>query len=116
MLDTDTDHRLISSARVEGTTVYDRYAKKMGTIHSIMLDKASGHAEYATLLFGGFIGLGARVYPVPWGMLRYDPELKGYMIDLRREDVEAAPYIALDKADRPQEMPEPAYRHWDQYI
>lgn len=116
MLETDTERRLISSARVEGTAVYDRYANKMGSIHSIMLDKVSGQAEYATLTFGGFMGLGARVYPIPWGMLRYDPELKGYCLDLRREDIEAAPYITLDKADRPQEVAEPAYRHWDQYM
>ena len=116
MLETDTDHHLISSARVEGTAVYDRYANKTGSIHSIMIDKVSGQAEYATLLFGGFMGIGARVYPIPWSMLRYDRDQKGYVLDLRREDIEAAPYITLDKADRPQEVPEPAYRHWDQYM
>lgn len=116
MLETDTDHHLISSARVEGTAVYDRYAKKTGTIHSVMIDKLSGQAEYAVLLFGGFMGLGARAYPIPWSMLSYDRDLKGYSLDLKREDIEAAPYITLDKADRPQEVPEPAYRHWDQYM
>lgn len=116
MLDTDTDHRLVSSARVEGTAVFDRYANKIGSIHSIMLDKVSGQAEYATLLFGGFLGMGHRAYPIPWGMLNYDRGLRGYLLDLKREDIEAAPYITLDKADRPHEVPEPAYRHWDQYM
>lgn len=116
MLDVDTQHRLISSARVEGTAVYDRRAQKIGSIHSIMIDKLSGQAEYAVLLFGGIWGFGSRAYPIPWPMLRYDREQGGYMLDLTREDVEAAPYISLDKADRPQEMPEPAYRHWDQYM
>ncbi|PAX09292.1 PRC-barrel domain-containing protein [Sphingomonas lenta] len=116
MLDTDTDHHLIASTRVEGTAVYDRYAKKVGTVHAIMIDKVSGQAEYATLLFGGFMGMGARAYPIPWAMLKYDRDLRGYCIDVRREDIEAAPYITLDKADRPHEVPEPAYRHWDQYM
>ncbi|MBR0553017.1 PRC-barrel domain-containing protein [Stakelama marina] len=110
------DHSLISSARVEGTAVYDRRAKKVGTIHSILIDKVSGQARYAVLSFGGFMGLGSRVYPLPWDLLVYDPELKGYGLTVTQEDVEAAPYMALDKADRPHEIPEPAYRHWDEYL
>lgn len=116
MIEADTDHRLISSTRVEGTAVYDRRAQKIGSVHSIMLDKQSGQAEYAVLTFGGIWGFGARAYPLPWSMLRYDKEVGGYMIDLTREQVEAAPFITLDRADRPQEVPEPAYRHWDQYM
>ncbi|WNO53863.1 PRC-barrel domain-containing protein [Stakelama saccharophila] len=110
------DHSLISSARVEGTAVYDRRAEKIGTIHSVMIDKVSGQVRFAILSFGGIFGIGARVYPLPWALLDYDPKLRGYSLSVTREDVEAAPYMALDKADRPHEVPEPAYRHWDEYL
>lgn len=110
------DHQFISSTRVEGTPVFDRRAAKIGTIHSVMIDKVTGEAKFAVLTFGGFLGLGARVYPLPWSVLTFDPEVRGYMLPVTREDIEAAPYMALDKADRPHEMPEPAYRHWDQYM
>lgn len=110
------DHNLISSARIEGTPVFDRRAEKIGTIHSVMIDKATGQTSHAVLSFGGFLGIGSRVYPLPWEMLRFDPELRGYGLEVTREEVEAAPYMTLDGTDRPHQVPEPAYRHWDQYL
>ncbi len=49
-------------------------------------------------------------------MLAYDPALHGYSVEITREDVESAPYMELDKADRPIETAEPVYRHWDSFI
>ena len=111
-----TNHNLISSLRVEGTPVFDRRGEKIGSIHSIMIDKTSGQAAYALMSFGGFLGFGNRIYPIPWAMLTYDRDLHGYYVGITREDIEAAPYMGLDKADRPFEAPEPVYRHWDQYL
>jgi sporulation protein YlmC with PRC-barrel domain len=112
----DTAHRLISSNRIEGTPVFDRYGKKIGTIHSVMIEKQSGQVAYAVLTFGGFLGLGSRAYPLPWSMLTYEREQHGYCVELRREDVESAPYMTLDQADRPHTSQEPVYRHWDEYL
>ena len=112
----DRRHDLISSLKVEGTPVFDRHAEKIGTIHSIMLDKVSGQVAYAVLSFGGFLGFGSRVYPLPWSMLTYDPQLHGYYVGVSREDVEGAPYMEVDKADRPYETAEPVYRHWDTFF
>ena len=113
---TDVEHRLISSNRIEGTPVFDRYAKKIGSIHSLMIEKDSGQVAYAVLTFARLLGLGARAYPLPWSMLTYNREQHGYCLDLRYEDIEDAPYMALDRADRPHTMEEPAYRHWDAYL
>jgi len=112
----DVEHRLISSNRIEGTPVLDRYAKKIGSVHSVMIGKEDGQVAYAVLTFGGFLGLGSRAYPLPWSMLTYNREYRAYCVDLRYEDIEQAPYMTLDQADRPQTTEEPAYRHWDQYI
>ena len=68
------------------------------------------------LTFGGFLGLGSRAYPLPWSMLSYDREQHGYCVELRREDVESAPFMTLDQADRPHLSQEPVYRHWDEYL
>lgn len=112
----DVGHRLISSNRIEGTPVFDRYAKKIGSVHSLMIEKVSGQVAYAVLTFGGFLGVGSRAYPLPWSMLTYSPEHHGYCLDLKYEDIEDAPYMTLDQADRPHTSQEPAYRHWDEYL
>lgn len=98
----DTAHALISSRRVEGTAVYNRSDQRLGSIHSVMIDKNSGKVAYAVLSFGGVFGLGEQVHPVPWEVLSYDVDLDAYVIDLTRDELENAPTLRLDQADRPQ--------------
>lgn len=112
----DFAHRLISSNRIKGTPVFDRRAEKIGSVHGVMIDKQTGRVEYAVLTFGGLLGFGLRAYPLPWSMMTYARDLHGYYLELTREDIEAAPYMTLDQADRPQLAREPAYRHWDEYL
>ena len=98
----DYRHQLISSRRVEGTPVYNRSDQRLGSIHSVMIDKKSGQVAYAVLSFGGFLGMGENVTPVPWQALDYDVDLDASVIDLTREQRENAPTRRLDQADRPQ--------------
>lgn len=100
---TDDAHELISSRRVEGTSVYNRNEERLGTIHSAMIDKRSGKVVYAVMSFGGFLGMAERVHPIPWEMLTYDIDLDGYVVDLDREQLSHAPTLHLDEADRPRD-------------
>ena len=97
----DERHQLVSSRRVEGTAVYNRSDERLGSIHSVMIDKASGRVAYAVLSFGGLFGLREQVHPVPWQVLDYDVDLDGYVVDVSREELEKAPTLRLDDADRP---------------
>jgi PRC-barrel domain len=56
---TDETASLISSDKVEGTPVYNRQGEKLGSTHSLMIDKRSGKVAYAVMSFGGFLGIGA---------------------------------------------------------
>jgi hypothetical protein len=82
---------LIASDRVEGTAVYD--AKRIGKIERLVIDKASGCVAYAVLSFGGFLGIGADHYRIPWPMLDYDEKLGGYRVDITEEQLKNAPKI-----------------------
>jgi hypothetical protein len=100
---TDDGHELISSRRVEGTTVYGRDDQRLGTIHSVMIEKRSGKVAYALMSFGGFMGMAERVHPIPWEMLTYDVDLDAYKIELAAEQLQDAPTLRLDEADRPRD-------------
>lgn len=97
----DFRHELISSRRVEGTPVYNGAGDKLGTVHSVMIEKQSGRVAYAVLSFGGFLGIREHVHPVPWEMLRYDVDRDGYAVEMSREQLEQAPTMRLDDTDRP---------------
>jgi sporulation protein YlmC with PRC-barrel domain len=99
-LETRETGDMISSRKVEGTAVYGSDSEKLGSIESFMVNKLSGQVEYAVLQFGGLFGIGSEYYPVPWNHLRYSPEHGGYIVNLDRKVLEAAP--RYDEADEPQ--------------
>ncbi len=82
---------LISSDKVEGTSVYDTAGNDLGSVHSVMIGKTDGKVSYAVLSFGGFLGIGANYYPVPWNALKYDTRQGGYVTGVTRESLEGAP-------------------------
>ena len=63
-------HQLIASDRVEGTAVRRPNGDMIGHIERLMIDKVSGQVSYAVMSSGGFLGMGARLLPLPWGRLR----------------------------------------------
>ena len=86
---------VISSERVEGTSVYNAAGDKLGTIDDLMIDKVSGQVRYAVMEFGGFLGIGTDRYPVPWNMLKYDTSQDGYVVPLDKSQLEGAPRYGL---------------------
>jgi hypothetical protein len=92
--------RLISSAKVEGTNVVDRDGTRIGTISNFMVDKYTGRVAYAVMSFGGTMGLGASLFPLPWPVLEYDETAGGYKLDISKEDMKDAP--RFEKNDEPE--------------
>ncbi len=90
----DPNGRLISADQVSGTAVYDPRGEKLGSVEDVMIDKASGRIAYAVLSFGGFLGIGDKHHPLPWGTLKYDQTLGGYVVDLDRRVLEGGPAYA----------------------
>lgn len=86
-------HPLIPADRVNGTTVYTRQGDKIGSIEDVAIEKVSGDVAYAIIGTGGFLGMGERYYPVPWSMLTFDVERRGYVIPLDKDQLEKAPSI-----------------------
>jgi hypothetical protein len=90
-LETDENLRLISSKKVEGTPVVGKNGEALGKIDSFMVDKYTGRVAYAVMSFGGTMGLGASLFPLPWPLLDYDVAKDGYALDITREEMANAP-------------------------
>lgn len=87
---------LIGSDKVEGTAVYGRDEKKIGSIERVMIDKLSGKVAYAVVGYGGFLGIGDDHYPTPWTSLKYDTRLGGYVIGITADLLNGAPKYSND--------------------
>jgi hypothetical protein len=90
-ISTDETRRLIASSKVEGTAVYNPAGEQLGTVYNFMVDKVSGQVAYVVMSFGGFLGLGENYHPLPWRALTYDPRLGGYVVDIDKDRLQAAP-------------------------
>jgi PRC-barrel domain len=85
-----------SSEDVQGTEVYGPDGKHIGEIDHLIIDKLSGRVAYAVMSFGGFLGLGHRHYPIPWGALRYDASLGGFRTNVTEQQLKDAPEFSDD--------------------
>lgn len=110
---TTSNHDVISSDRVEGTSVYNSAGDKLGSIDELMIDKLSGQVRYAVLEFGGFLGMGTDRYPLPWNMLKYDTMQEGYVVPLDKDRLKDAP--RYPENDMPAYTPEYGKRVHDYY-
>jgi sporulation protein YlmC with PRC-barrel domain len=91
---------LISSSKVEGTAVYDRAGKKLGSVSHFMVGKTSGKVSHAVMEFGGFLGMGSDEYTLPWEKLNYDESKGGYVVDVTKEQLNDAPRYSDNESDR----------------
>ena len=93
---TATPKPMVSSSDVNGAPVYSPTGDRLGNIDHLMIDKASGRVAYAVMSFGGFLGIGADHTPLPWGKLTYDIRLDGYVTDITKDQLQAAPEVPAD--------------------
>jgi hypothetical protein len=106
---TDTDQALSSIPREHGPgpevmgaktligeNVCDVDMKSLGTIEEIMLDTGSGRVAYAVLSFGGFLGMGEKLFAIPWSSLELDTENKCFVLDIDIDRLKAAPGFDKD--------------------
>ena len=109
----------IESDRVEGTTVYDVKGNNIGSIKRLMIEKISGRVAYAVVSFGGFLGMGAEDYTLPWNKLTYDTGLGGYRTDITEDQLRKAPAFSrerdFDWSDRDRERELHDYWHSPYY-
>jgi len=71
----------------------------LGTVTHIMLDVVSGRVAYAVLCCSGFLGLGEKLFAIPWAALTLDTEQKCFVLGIDKARLEAAP--GFDKENWP---------------
>ena len=87
---------LIPGRKISGTAVYNTDGENIGAIYDVMIDKHSGKIIYALMSFGGFLGVGKKLHPLPWSVLQSGPASGGYVVHLSKAQLEAAPSYPVD--------------------
>lgn len=108
------DRRVLSASSLSGGVVKNGAGEKLGDVADIMIDTENGRVAYAVLSFGGFLGMGDKLFAVPWNAMRLDAEDRCFVLDVPKETLKSAP--GFDKDDWP-DFADPTwgadvYRHY----
>jgi PRC-barrel domain len=90
---------LLSAGTIIGDPIRNAKGEDLGSIKELMLDMERGRIAYAVLSFGGLLGLGDKLFAVPWQALRLDRDNRQFVLDVDRARLDDAP--GFDKQDWP---------------
>ncbi|RZI84854.1 MAG: PRC-barrel domain containing protein [Rubrivivax sp.] len=83
--------RLMTADTLTGNKVVNQQNETLGTVQDIMLDVPRGRIAYLVMSSGGFLGLGDRLFAIPWSVLVLDTDRKCFVLDARKSTFENAP-------------------------
>jgi len=106
---------VLSASTVIGDKVVNGSGEDLGKIEEIMVDVDDDRIAYAVMSFGGFLGIGDKLFAVPWNALKLDAENKRFILSVPKDRLESAPGFDKnhwpDLADR--NLASEIYRHYE---
>lgn len=96
----ETHPNVISTATIIGDKVVNRTGESFGKIEELMLDLEKGRVAYAVLSFGGVMGMGEKLFAIPFEALKLDATREHFTLDVDKEKMRNAP--GFDKKNLPQ--------------
>jgi sporulation protein YlmC with PRC-barrel domain len=88
--------RVVRAHKILGKGVKNPAGEDVGKIEDIMIDMPTGRIAYAVLSFGGFLGMGNKLFAIPWEALSVNEREKHFVLDVIREKLERAPGFDKD--------------------
>ncbi len=100
----------LSASSISGDKVKNAQGDSLGKIEDLMIDLEKGRVSYAVLSFGGFLGMGDKLFAIPMEALTVDPDDHAFILNVSKEKLENAPGFDKDN------WPDMADRTWGSSI
>ena len=94
---------LFASTKICGAAVTSTDGTALGTITDFMVDHDTGAIIYAVLAHGGLLGVGEKLFAVPWSAFIVDPLAGALTLNVAADALDAA--RGIDKDAWPAEPP-----------
>ena len=101
-----SEPRVLAADTLTGDKVVNLQNEDLGKIEHLMIDLGTGRIAYAVLSFGGFLGMGDKLFAIPWSALTVDTLEKRFILQVDKELLKRAP--GFDK----EQWPDMADRAW----
>ena len=102
---------IVSASRIIGEAVVNRQNEDLGKIHELVIDAKEGRLAYAVLSTGGFMGMGNRLFAMPWRAFEFASAENKLILNVDKEKLKAAPGF-----DKDAKWPDFADRTWGNTI
>jgi sporulation protein YlmC with PRC-barrel domain len=89
--------RLMTASTLEGNRVINPQGETLGEIKEIMLDVPRGRIAYAVMSSGGLLGMGDKLFALPFSALTLDTDRKCFILDAPKDKIESAPGFDKDR-------------------
>ena len=86
----------VKASSVIGTSIVNSKGEGLGDIKEVVIDPSSGRVAYAVVSFGGFLGMGEKLFAVPFSAFDYDVEDNKYVLNITKARLENAPGFDKD--------------------
>jgi len=101
---------VMSADTLQGDSVVNMKGEDLGSIEDIMIDVPNGRVAYAVLSFGGILGIGDKLFAIPWDALTLDADRECFVLDVEEDQLKNAPGFDKDH------WPSMADRTWGREI
>ncbi|MCA0403236.1 MAG: PRC-barrel domain-containing protein [Proteobacteria bacterium] len=101
---------IVRAEDVIGVEVANQQGENLGEIKELMLDKINGQVAYVVLSFGGFLGMGNKLFALPWHMFSYNQPQGKFIINVAKDKLEKSPGFDKDH------WPEMSSPYWTQTV
>jgi sporulation protein YlmC with PRC-barrel domain len=98
----DGNPQALSASTLIGDNVRNNDGEDLGTLEEIMIDLDEGRVAYAVLSFGGFLGMGDKLFAIPWDALSVDTVNEEVVLNVDKDVLQNAP--GFDKDHWPETM------------
>ena len=85
---TKTFGLVLSASTLKGDKVVNHQGEDLGKIEELMIDLDRGRIAYAVLSFGGFLGMGDKLFAIPWQAFTVDTAQKRLVLNAKKELLE----------------------------
>ena len=89
--------RVLSAGSIIGSKVVNSGGEQLGTIKDLVVDLDDAQIAYAVLAFGGFMGLGDKLFAIPLEALIFDTRANQVVLDVDRDELKTAPGFDKEK-------------------
>ena len=88
--------KVLSASSICSDRVWNNSGEELGAIEELMVDVNTGQIAYAVLSFGGFLGIGDKLFAIPWNALKLDSDNQVFKLNVERKTLENAPGFDKD--------------------